>query len=481
MPTPTIVPYIPDQITVHLGAPDQEAQNVTVSFQDYIQNVASSEIYPTWNISAIRANVLAQISYALNRVYLEYYRSRGYPFDITNSTTIDQSFVNGRNIFENIEVLVNEIFNNYIRRIGFIEPLAAKYCNGTTSTCAGMSQWGSQQLAENGANSIEILKNYYGNDIELVTDAPLGSNTESYPGTPLRLGSQGQYVTIIQVELNRISQNYPLIPKINPVNGVFDEGTEESVKIFQDIFNLPVDGIVGSATWYKLILIYTGVKNLSELNSEGQRLDGVSLEFVSDLSEDSSGEKVMILQYFLNVLSEFYLTIPSVVRDGVFGPATKNSVIQAQNQFNLAQTGVVNNATWEQLYNAYKGILDTTFVESEVFAIDVRPYGGVVLKLGSEGDDVVFLKVYLNEISNIYPTINELEITGFFGSPTQQAVEAYQAAAGLPVTGEVDNIVWNSIINSYKNVISQDTTRPLQFPGITLKMGDSDINQQSGV
>ena len=156
------LPFIPETITVHLGPPDSDAENVTIPFLDYIANVASSEIYPTWPENAIRANIYAQITYALNRVFTEYYRAQGYDFDITSSTATDQKFIYGRNIFENIDRIVDEIFDSYIRRIGFVEPLAAKYCNGTTVTCNGLSQWGSEQLAQQGYNSIEILKYYYG-------------------------------------------------------------------------------------------------------------------------------------------------------------------------------------------------------------------------------------------------------------------------------------------------------------------------------
>ena len=162
MPTTPVTPYVPQYITVHLGAPSAAAENVTVSFPEYVKNVASSEIYPTWEPAAIRANILAIISFALNRVYTEYYPSRGYPFNITASTAYDQKFIKGRNIFENISQMVDEIFNSYIRRTGFVEPLAAKFCNGTTTTCDGLSQWGSQAMAEQGADSVTILRNYYG-------------------------------------------------------------------------------------------------------------------------------------------------------------------------------------------------------------------------------------------------------------------------------------------------------------------------------
>ena len=199
-----ILPVIPENITVHLGRPTESARNVTVPFADYIKNVASSEIYPTWPENALRANILAQISFTLNRIYTEYYRSRGYDFDITNSTAFDQSFVYGRDIFENISQIVDEIFNEYVRRSGSVEPLFAVYCDGINVQCNGVSQWGSVELANQGLTPYEILQYYYGDGIELVTDVPVVGSITSYPGTPLRLGSNGDEVYFVQTRLNRI-------------------------------------------------------------------------------------------------------------------------------------------------------------------------------------------------------------------------------------------------------------------------------------
>lgn len=242
-------PFIPEFITVHLGTPSSNAQNVTVPFIDYIANVASSEIYPTWPENAIRANIYAQISFALNRVYTQYYRSRGYDFDITNSTSIDQSFVNGRDIFENIYQIVGEIFNDYLVRGNNVEPLFAQYCDGIEVTCNGLSQWGSVDLAENGLTPYEILTYYYGDNINIIRDAPVEGITSVVPPLPLSLGSAGDAVRAFQIRLNRISDNYPAIPKIAVTDGIFSFDTEEAVKKFQEIFSLTPDGIVGKATW----------------------------------------------------------------------------------------------------------------------------------------------------------------------------------------------------------------------------------------
>lgn len=363
---PTVIPFIPQRITVHLGSPTSNAANVTVSFSDYVKNVASSEIYPTWDESALRANILAITSFALNRVYTEFYRSRGYDFDITSSTAIDQAFVNGRSYFDNISRLVDELFNDYLRRPGFVEPLASKFCNGTTVTCEGLSQWGSQNLAQQGLSSTQILRNYYGN-VEIVTNAPIRGITSSYPGTPLRRGSSGPSVVVVQVELNRISQNYPAIPKIADVDGIYGSRTEASVRVFQEIFDLTPDGIVGPATWYALVRLYTAVTNLSELRSSGQQFYSINWEYPNGLESGDRGDKVRHLQYMLSVLSAYISSIPPLEVDGIFGPATENAVRAAQRYFGLPQTGTVDATTWDEIYDQFSGIENTSLRNRETF------------------------------------------------------------------------------------------------------------------
>ena len=372
----TVLPYIPRNITVHLGAPDAYAANVTVPFSDYVKNVASSEIYPTWDDSALTANILAIISFALNRVYTEFYRSRGYDFDITSSTAIDQKFINGRSYFDSVSTIVDNIFDNYLRRMGFVEPLAAKFCNGTTVTCEGLSQWGSQALAEQGLNSIQILRRYYGNNIELVRNAPVRGYTPSYPGTPLRLGSRGPQVTQAQVMLNRISQNYPAISRIYPVDGIFGEQTERSVISFQRIFNLTPDGIIGKATWYQMVRLYVGVNDLAELESQGQTFYRVNWQGSETLQEGNTGQNVRQLQYMLQVVSDYISTVPAVTIDGIFGPATQAAVIAYQRHAGLTPDGIVGTNTWQSLYNQVSGILSS----GETAGLQ---YPGQPLRLGS--------------------------------------------------------------------------------------------------
>ena len=372
---PVVTPYIPQRITVHLGTPRSDAPNVTVSFSDYIKNVASSEIYPTWNENALRANILAIVSFALNRVYTEFYRSRGYDFDITNSTAYDQYFVNGRSYFENISRLVDELFNDYLRRPGFVEPLAAKFCNGTTVTCEGLSQWGSENLAQQGYNSNQILQSYYG-DVETVFNAPIRGISSTYPGTPIRIGSSGPNVVVIQAALNRISQSYPAIPKIPAVDGIFGQRTEASVRSFQEVFGLSPDGIVGPATWYAIVRLYTAVTSLSELRSEGQQFYSINWSPPGGLSVGDSGEKVRLLQYMLSVLSAHIPSIPPVTIDGIYGKQTRAAVLAAQRRFELPETGSVGVQTWDAIYDQYAGIENTNLRSNEIFPRSQRNISG---------------------------------------------------------------------------------------------------------
>ena len=472
---PIITPYVPSYITVHLGTPNSSAQNVTVSFPDYIKNVASSEIYPTWDESAIYANIYAQISFALNRVYLEHYPSQGYTFNITNSTAFDQAFTPGRNIFENIDRIVDNIFNDYIRRIGFAEPLAASYCNGTTATCNGLSQWGSEELANQGYSSIDILKYYYGYNIELVQEAPIMGLRSSYPGFPLQRGSVGDFVVVIQRSLNRISQNYPSIPKVYPIDGIFGESTEKAVIAFQDIFNLTADGIVGKSTWYRLAYIYVAVNKLGELESEGQRLFGINLTYPDAISEGNRGEKVYILQYFLSVLSQFYDYIPFIEITGAFGPETTEAVVAFQKSKNLPVNGIVGDVTWNEIYREFRGIVTTVFEGNSVTEKFI-PFSGTTLKRGAKGEEVTTLQQYLNNIAVIYPVISPVNVTGVYDEATMNSVMQYQRKFGLRATGEVDRATWNSIGGTYLDAISAENTQPKQYPGYSLSVGQSDAN-----
>lgn len=459
-------PYIPAEITVHLGPPGSDAPNVTVPFQDYIANVASSEIYPTWPENAIRANILAEISFALNRIYTEYYRSRGYDYDITNSTAYDQSFVNNREIFENISRLVGEMFDTYIYRQGSVEPLFAQYCSGTTVTCEGLSQWGTVELAEQGLTPYEILTRYFGDDINLNYDTPVQTLVPSLPFKTLRPGDVLEEVRTAQIRLNRISNNYPSIPKIYPVNGIYTTETENAVKEFQRIFDLEQDGIIGKNTWYKLLQVYNAVKRLNELDSEGLTLSEVQRQFPEVLKEGDTGIYIKQLQYFLSIVGENIDTIPVIAIDSVFGPETKNAVEEFQRLYALPVTGIVDADTWNTLFNVYRSIV--TSAPEYYTGTPVSPYPGYALSLGMQNNEVRLLQEYLSRLSETYPEIPPVEVSGVFGTATRDAVYAAQQLFGLPVDGIVRINTWNAIADAYSDLIYGEYAAEGQFGGSTL-------------
>ena len=456
-------PVIPETVTVHLGAPNAAAANVTVPFTDYIANVASSEIYPTWPESAIRANIYAQISFVLNRIYTEYYRARGYDFDITNSTGIDQSFVAGRDFFENISQIVGEIFNSYVVRGDNVEPLFTAYCDGVEVTCNGLSQWGTVTLAEQGMTPFEILQYYYGDDISLVTDAPVENIDGSAPSVPLRVGSGGDEVRQIQLRLNRISDNFPSIPKIALPDGVFSFDTEDAVMRFQEVFSLTPDGVVGPATWYRIQLIYNAVKRLNELDSEGIKLEDVTQQFPGELTEGDTGAEVNNVQYLIAYLAQFYNTIPTVAVDGIYGPSTSAAVRELQRTFDLPITGNVDLETWDIMYRTYQGFLAT--IPFKYIEGNVLPYPGVPLRLGAESSSVRVLQEYINFIAEFYPEISPVTPTGYFGSQTQRSVVALQNLFGIEPNGTVGAATWDAITDLYSDLYKGSRLGEGQYPG----------------
>lgn len=445
------LPVIPEYITVHLGSPESPAQNITLPFADYIKNVASSEIYPTWPENALRANILAQISFTLNRVYTEYYRSRGYNFDITNSTAIDQSFIPGRDIFENISQIVDEIFTDYISRRGDVAPLFAAYCDGVEVVCNGLSQWGSVSLAEAGRTPYEILQAYYGDDIDIIFDNRVENVGESFPGVNLTIGSSGNDVAFIQRRLNRIARNYPSIPKITAPNGIFTEGTADAVRRFQEIFNLTPDGVIGRATWYKIIRIYNAVRRLSEVNSEGIPPEDVTDVFQTELSEGDSGNDVRNLQYFLAFISAFEPEIPSVTIDGDFGSATRLAVEAYQRKYGLPVTGSVDIRTWQSIYGTYRGMLAS--LPDEYLDRPAALYPGTPLTIGSRGDSVRDLQTYLNLIADYYPEIPKIAVDGVFGYSTLDAVNAFRRVFDIPLSQNVGFPTWDAITRIYTELL----------------------------
>ena len=257
---------IPEYVVVHDGSPnDSTARDYYVRYRDYIKNVASSEIYATWPDNTIRANVLAIMSFTLNRVYTEWYRNKGYDFTITSSTAFDHKWMYGRNIFESISRIVDELFDNYLSRLGVRQPILTQYCDGQRVQCPNwMTQWGSKYLGDQGYSAIEILRNFYGSNMYINTAEEISGIPASWPGQPLDIGSSGSKVRQIQEQLNAIANAYPALPKIS-VDGVFGENTQNAVKKFQQIFGLPATGIIDYSTWYEIQEIYVGVTRIAEL------------------------------------------------------------------------------------------------------------------------------------------------------------------------------------------------------------------------
>ncbi|MBE6599973.1 MAG: spore cortex-lytic protein [Ruminococcaceae bacterium] len=437
-------PRIPEYITVHLGNPnDSSAQNVRVPFIDYVKNVASSEIYPTWPESSLRANMFAQISFALNRIYTEWYPSRGYDFDITSDTQYDQKFIYGRDIFDSVSTIADEIFNDYVVREGNISPLFAQYCDGVRTRCPGLSQWGTVDLAEEGLTPYEILQYYYGDDIGIVYNAPTAANLPSYPGRALSLGTAGEDVRTIQRQLNRIGQNYPAIRPYLEADGLFDTETEEAVKAFQRIFNLTPDGIVGKATWYKIKSIFNAVKGLAELTGEGISYSEADRIYTTAVGPGDTGTPTEVVQYYLSVISFFDASLPQVYITGTYDQNTENAVRQFQAANGLNPDGIVGRETWNALTDAYERTIATLPPEYTDRASEIYP--GRFLDLGQSGRDVLDLQILINRAAANYPYIPTVAEDGEFGPATERAVIAIQENGGLPVSGVAGPLTWYTL------------------------------------
>lgn len=442
------IPTIPTDIVVHLGPPDEAARNITVPFIEYIKNVASGEIYPNWPLDSIKANVLAQISFALNRIYNEWYPSKGYDFDITSSPRYDQSFVENRQFFETISLVVDDFFNDYLVKDEQVQPFFAMYCDGRNVTCDGLSQWGTVALANNGKSPLEILRNYYG-DVRIIYNAPVEDNVRTYPGFDVQLGTAGDFVRMINIQLNRIGQNYPAIPVILNDSPYFTVETERAVKKFQKIFNLKVTGIVDKATWYKIKYIYNAVKKISDLYSEGISVDEATLLFNKVLQQGDSGQYIKTLNYLLNVISYFDSSIPfRDLKDEVFGEDTKQVVMAFQSKYGLRATGIVDALTWAALRNAYRQTIRN--VPSEYYTVLNEFYPGRFLSEGMSGDDIINLQRFLYIICQKTGEIPGVIVNGMFDNLTEQSVRSIQRKYNLEETGIVSPIVWYRIVELSK-------------------------------
>ncbi len=437
-------PTIPENITVHLGEPDQAAQNITVPFTDYISNVAASEIYPTWPKNALTANIYAIISFTLNRIYNEWYPSKGYNFDITSSPKYDQAYTPNRSTYENIDSIVGEIFNNYVVKGNQIQPYFTKYCDGRLTTCDGLSQWGSVSLANQGKSPLDILKYYYGNDISIKYDAPVG-DVIGYPGYPVKLGNVGNPVLAIQRDLRRIRLNYPAIPDITTTLGIYDKETEDAVKKFQEIFGLTVTGIVDKATWYKIKYIYTSVKKLSDLYSEGLTEDEVTFLYTDKLDYGDTGIEVEYLHYFLGALAFLDNDIPSLPTNSVYNNNTITMVKAFQEKYNLPVTGVITYSDFIVLQKAYDSIIKNLPKE---YSDELYPDN--FLTLGMSGNDVRKLQRFLLKICKYDKSIPGVRVNGIFDDLTDRSIKKIQSDYGFDINGVVGPLLWKKIVELSK-------------------------------
>ena len=439
-----VLPVIPETVRVHLGAPDDPAENVTVSFPDYIKNVASGEIYPTWPQSALEANIYAQISFALNRVYTEYYPSRGYDFDITSVTQSDQSFSPGREVFENVSQIVDEIFNNYVRRQGNVEPLFTRYCDGRFTACEGLSQWGSVDLAEQYYTPLDILRYYYGDDVFTKEARVVEAIPGSFPGV-LQTGSESESVARLQYRLNRIAIDYPAIPFIEKADGVYDAQTVNAVKEFQRIFGLPETGRTDEETWYRVIYIYTAVKKLAETESENFTV--VNEGFPGrELDIGMRGLDVLRMEIYLRQISAYFGadTIPPVTVNGVYDEDTRRAVSAFQRFYGIDVSGKVDEPTWNAVVSVYYDV-------AEELPPSLPPYPGRPVKAGSTGEDVKFIQNALNSIRRGVKEIPPLDVDGMYGPKTENAVKAFQKYYGLVPDGIVGPLTWARLGAEYSN------------------------------
>lgn len=425
-------------------------------------------VCPAWPEQALRANILAQISLALNRVWTEWYPSRGYTFNITGSPAVDQAFTEGRTVYAVMERLTAELFSTYVRRTGDAEPYFTEYCDGKLVTCKGMKQWGTVDRANEGKTALQILRYYYGNDVNLVTTNNIAAIPESYPGTALRRGSTGTAVRILQRQLDRIAKDYPAFGKPT-VNGTFDAETESSVKAFQKYFSLTADGVVGRSTWYKISYIYVSVKELAQLTSEGESMDATVTGGTWPgvvLRRGDTGTYVELVQFWLSTLAEFDTDIPDLTVDGNFGAGTERSVKAFQTKAGLTADGVVGQATWDALYLAWVD------VQSDMGG---TAYPGTALRTGSKGNEVRLVQFWLRVAADNYSTLQTVTVDGNFGSGTAAAVKAFQSLFGLTADGVVGRATWtklNEVGIAVANKLVDPGVKPGQFV-TTLRQGST--------
>ena len=441
-------PVVPNNIVVHLGSPSSNSRNITVPFTSYISNVAASELYPTWPQNALIANIYAIISFTMNRIYNEWYRSKGYNFDITSSSAYDQTYTENRSTYENINNIVQEIFNNYVVKGKGIEPYFTSYCDGRKLICNGLSQWGSVTLANQGKTPLEILKYYYGNDISIKYDAEVGDGTIGYPGYDIELGSFGNPVLAIERDLKRIRNNYPAIPEIPSSPGIYTNDLANAVKKFQEIFNLPVTGVVNKATWYKIKYIYNSVKKLGDLYSEGITEEEATFLYNDKLALGNSGIDVEYIHYFLDALAFLDPDIPRLQTNSIYSENTVTMVKAFQKKYGLPVTGDFTYSDWKVLKEEYEKIL--SFVPDKYKYYVNELYPNNFLMKGMSGDDIKRYQRLLLKICRFDKSIPGVRVNGIFDDLTDRSVRKLQNDYGFEINGIVGPLLWRKTVELSK-------------------------------
>ena len=365
--------------------------------------------------------------------------------------------------------LTDDIFNTYLRKTGTVNPYYSEYCDGKSVTCPGLKQWGTVTLAKQGKTPLQILKYYYGSDIEIVRTNNIQAIPQSYPGSPLRQGDSGTAVFTLQRQLNRIAKDYPFFGKLT-VDGVFGPRMASTVKTFQRQFNLTADGVVGRQTWYKISYIYVSVKDLAELTSEGEISSGT----LSDgswggtaLRTGSTGSAVEQVQFWLNTLAQYESAIPSLAVDGRYGAATASAVRAFQRRYGLTVDGMVGRETWNAIYNEFRSIQSDNGTPNA--------YPGTALREGASGQNVRLVQFWLKIAHTVYSRLNDLTVDGRFGAATTAAVKRFQTYFGLTSDGVVGRTTWNKLYEVYNDIANKllsSSLRPGEYPGI-LRRGSS--------
>ncbi len=441
-------PIVPNMITVHLGAPSSNARDITISFTSYISNVAASELYPTWPKNALISNIYAIISFTMNRIYNEWYKSKGYNFDITSLPAYDQTYTENRSTYENIDNIVQEIFNNYVVKGDSIQPYFTSYCDGRNTTCNGLSQWGTVALSNQGKTPLQILKKYYGNDISIKYDAEVGDGILGYPGYDVGLGSFGNPVLLIERDLKRIRYNYPAIPEITDTLGIYTKEVEDAVKKFQEIFSLTVTGVVNKATWYKIKYIYNSVKKLGELYSEGLTEDEITLLYSDKLSLGSTGIDVEYIHYFLDALAFMDPDVPRLQTNSIYSENTVTMVKAFQKKYKLPVTGEFTYNDFKTLIDIYNKILKYVPEQFKDFISELYP--DYFLTKGMTGDDIKRFQKFLLKICRYDKSIPGVRVNGIFDDLTERSVKKIQKDYDFEINGIVGPLLWKKVVELSK-------------------------------